>query len=107
MTGDPKVLDGAKDKVLVVKLKGAMDSLKVTFTVLLVQMAKLSSAGLTSVTVGTVVSSASAVLKVQTVGATKGLPAKSVAALLTVAVKAVLLAKRLVGVKVAVRAPTA
>ena len=105
----PKLLEGAKVSVLVVKLSGAMASLKVAFTVLLRHTAVLPSAGLVSVTVGAVLSITSAVLKVQTLSAAMGLPAKSVAAVLTVAVNEVLLGRGdgLLGVKVAVRAPTA
>ena len=101
------MLAGAKVRVLVVKLDGAIDSLKVAFTVLLMQTPELSMAGLTKLTTGGVVSRARAVLKVQTLGASMALPAKSVVAVLTVAVNAVLLAKGLVGEKVAVRVPTA
>ena len=101
------MLAGAKVSVLVVKLDGAMDSLKVAFTVLLMQTPELSMAGLTKLTTGGEVSSARAVLKVQSLGASMALPAKSVAAVLTVAVNAVLLAKGLVGENVAVRVPTA
>jgi hypothetical protein len=101
------LLAGAKVSVLVVKLDGAIDSLKVAFTVLLMQTPEMSMAGLTKLTSGGAVSSARAVLKVQTLGASMALPAKSVVAVLTVAVNAVLLAKGLVGENVAVRVPTA
>jgi hypothetical protein len=74
-----------------------MDSLKVAFMVFLMHTPELSLVGLIKVTVGAVVSSASAVLKVQTFGVSIALPAKSVAAVLTVAVKAVLLVNGLVG----------
>ena len=105
----PKLLEGASVSVVLVRLKGAMASLKVALMVLLRHTADAPSAGLVKVTVGKVVSSASAVLKVQTLLAAKGLLAKSVAAVLTVAVKPVLLGSGdgLVGVNVAVREPTA
>jgi hypothetical protein len=106
-TGVFKLLEGAKVRVLLVKLEGAMDSLKVAFTVLLMHTPEMSLAGLTKLTVGGVVSSDWAVLKVQTFGASMALPAKSIAAVLMVAVNAVSLAKIVVGVKMAVRAPTA
>ena len=106
-TGVFKLLEGAKVRVLVVKLEGTMGSLKVAFMVLLMHTPELSLFGLTEVTVGAVVSSVPVVLKVQTLGVSIALPAKSVAAVLTVAVKAVLSANGLAGVKVAVRAPTA
>jgi hypothetical protein len=85
-TGVFKLLEGASVNVLLVKLEGAMNSLKVAFTVLLMHTPVLSSAGFTKVTVGAVVSRACAVVKLQTLGASMALPAKSIAAVLMVAV---------------------
>ena len=104
-----RVLDGASFTVAVVSVSGSIASLKVALTVLLMQTAVPVSVGLTKTTVGGVVSARrAAVVKVQTLFSTMALPARSVMAVLTVAVNEELAGSGdgLVGVNVAVRAPT-
>ena len=103
-------------KLAPVIVVGSIGSLKVAFTGLLRQTPALRSGGLTDVTVGGVVSPAAPVLKVHTwlpapgvaaVLPASALPARSVAAVVTVAVKRLPLASTAAGAKVAVIEPTA
>ena len=100
-------------KVVVLTVAGSIASLKVALTALLRQMPAAPASGLTAVTVGAVVSLVAPVVKVHTwlpapgkmaVLPASALPARSVAALVTVAVNRLPLASvAAVGVKVTVR----
>jgi hypothetical protein len=84
-----------------VMLSGSIASLKVTFTVLLSGTAVAPQEGLFNITVGGVVSAAEPVVNVQLKATASGLPARSLAPVLTFTVNRVLAASALVGENVA------
>ena len=73
-------------KSAVVMVSGSIDSLNVAATVLLSATLVWRSAGLVEVTVGAVVSAVAPVVKVQTKLLASGLPARSLAPVVIVAV---------------------
>src|ERR1700733_12685195 len=80
----------------------SIDSLKMAAIALFNVTPVSASAGAVELTVGGVVSGAAPVVKLHVFATASGLPARSVAAVLIVAVKVVLAAKALVGMNVAV-----
>src|ERR1700733_15073755 len=80
----------------------SIDSLKMAAIALFNVTPVSASAGSVKLTVGGVASGVAPVVKLHVFATASGLPAKSVAAVLIVAVKVVLAAKSLVGVNVAV-----
>ena len=86
---------------------GFMSSLNVAVIAVLLGMAVAFGAGTASVTVGAVVSGSAAVVKLQTWLVASALPARSVAAVVTVTVNRVLFVSvaGVVGVKIAVLPP--
>ena len=91
-----------KVKVAVVIVKGSIALLKVALSLLLTATAVAELTGTVEATVGGVVSGVAPVVKLHTKLLAKALPARSLAPVLTVAVKSVLPAKGLVGENVAV-----
>jgi hypothetical protein len=88
-------------------VNGSIASLKVAFTVVLMGTFELALMGFAEIIVGFVVSRVAAVVKVHgfgTIPAPSGLPARSVAPAVTVAVYSALGRRLAVGVKVAVLA---
>src|ERR1041385_8667706 len=93
-------------KLAVLIVAGSIASLKVALMAWLIATPVAALAGTVELTVGGVVSRAAPVVKLQLKPAASGLPARSLAPVLIVAVKVVRGARPLPGVKVAV-APTA
>src|SRR5690349_15660501 len=93
-------------KLAVLMVKGSIASLKVALMVWLMATPVAALAGTVRVTVGGVVTRAATVVKHQLKLVARGLPARSLAAVVIVAVNVVRGARALAGVKVAV-VPTA
>jgi len=89
-------------KVVPVIVAGSIASLKVAVVFPLMATPLAVSAGFVELTVGAVASAVVPVVKVHTLLATKALPARSVTAVVIVAVNRVVAARLLVGVKIAV-----